>query len=314
LLLAWPFGLWSISACDLQFEEATAGLVLVVAPSEGIEIALNGVLVSTESPYIDTTIPPGRHDLAIRAPGYAPKHYPVDLTSGRVLQLSVLLEPDPPVSTRAEAPTHQEDLGQQELLSQTTEEATRPVRLLLDAWTPGTPLIINNRRVRRRPVQADPGQGDIAVGKMRLIYAQNHNGEVTVTLPTDRARWFKDGRQVNESRSFAVSRGRLHLVRIGRRGKRQHLVVHVDDGSSTAGDSTAIEVKHRNWPARTSPIRRRTLKSRKLRMAGPNKKTTRRPATGESIHDTTAPVRRPEEQMNHEAVAFHLSDRTGGIQ
>ncbi|MEL6544091.1 MAG: PEGA domain-containing protein [Myxococcota bacterium] len=199
--------------------EGDSSLSLKVDPDTGIEIRLDGTLVSRRSPYEIDTLAAGEHQLVIRADGYHPFATPVTLGEQDSVSLTINLRERPvkakPKEPKRPGPPPKPPEGPGPPLPSGVD----PITLKL-ATQPKHPVRVNGHDVVGKSVVLKRVSGRVLTGPIELKYRIGSSGLLEFTLPDDNAQWFRDGEALS-TRTFPLHQGSIRLERRDPDGKLQ---------------------------------------------------------------------------------------------
>lgn len=227
-----------------------ASLEVTVVPASGITLLLDGHKMADTSPYIITELAPGAHVLWVRAMGYHDVTLPLELAPGQQLTVPVALRPrgahtaatatsqggagmgDPVVQRAAGVPPPRGQGGprmpppapRQPSGGAPLTAGTRPMLLQL-TLTPAGPITVDGTAAAPQQVRLAQGTGELCMADVCLAYRIYPGHVLELTVPHDRAAWFRDGSQVKATSLLRLEGRPMELRRVDRTGAALTVVV-----------------------------------------------------------------------------------------
>jgi len=233
----------AVSGCDLiadlrkafhpEEEDAgefgKAGLRVEVDPPVGISILLDGVRVSSMSPFMNKKLKAGVHRLEVRAMGYHAVAMPVELEDNELVTVPVTLRerapdepepepPPPPDNSRRDPPPPPPD-GPAPPLPSGVNAITLTV-----APDPKVPVLLDNTLGGRQLI-LERVHGKIIIGVMNLRYRIGGAGLLTIQVADDKATWLRHNKKLKRGASFKLHRGVVRLRRRAADGTDQTVLL-----------------------------------------------------------------------------------------
>ena len=214
--------------------QGNAGLRVDVEPPVGVSILLDGVRVSSVSPYINEHLPAGSHRLEVRAPSYFSITLPVTLTDGEVLKVPVHLRQRPPGKTKKRAKAKHPPAPPAApapprpppgAIGPPLPPGVQPIQLRIAAQPPGE-IRVDDHATAGKTFVLNRVRGRVSVGKeAALAYRIGSRGLLTLVVMDDGGQWFKGAKPLETGASFPLHKGAVRLKRISSTGEAQTILL-----------------------------------------------------------------------------------------
>ena len=209
-------------------EFGKAGLRVEVDPPAGISILLDGIRVSSMSPYVNRKLKAGVHRLEVRAMGYHAVTMPVELEDGELVTVPVTLRerrPDDPEPEPAphKPPRRRPPPPPPQGPAPPLPSGVEPIALTA-VPDPKVPVLLDHVPAGRELV-LERVAGSITVGVMNLRYRVGGAGLLTIQVPDDGATWLRHNKKLKRGAALKLHRGVVRLRRRAADGSDQTVLL-----------------------------------------------------------------------------------------
>lgn len=209
-----------------------AGLRVEIEPPDGITILLDGVRVSSMSPYSSETLKAGSHLLEVRAMGYYSFTLPLQLTDHETITVPVALRrrprsempapaPPPQRPRRPASPQKTQAPPPPKVPEQPAPEVPAGVDpiVLYIIVRPEVPIKLDGLPIEGRSLTLNRVSGRIGLGGIDLPYRIGGRGLLFFTVPADEATWTTEGRALKPGSRIKHHKGVIRIERTAAEGR-----------------------------------------------------------------------------------------------